>query len=255
MQICGLVTRQLSLDTLEFYALSGVDYLLQDEPVEYYNITETQPAIKSVVLPRSVVLPFQAKAPIDTAQEAVNLAASCENLEQLRDALQNFQGSALKAQAKNLVFGMGQLNPEFMFISDVPMAEDDASGLPFQGEAGELFDKMLTAIGLSREEQYLTQVSPWRAGGGVMPKPHDVQALLPFIKRHIELVSPKKLVLMGQMPLQALLSTQESILKARGRWHDYNGIKTMPLFTPAHLLRQPLHKKHAYADLLQLVKL
>jgi uracil-DNA glycosylase len=237
----------LSLDTLEFYALSGVDYLLQDEPVDYYNQIETSPIAKSVVLP------FQAKAPIDTAQEAVNLAASCSTLEELREAMQGFQGSALKAQAKNLVFGMGQLNPEFMFISDVPMAEDDASGLPFQGEAGALFDKMLAAIGLNREEHYLTQLSPWRAGGGVMPKLHDVQALLPFIKRHIELVSPKKLVLMGQMPLQALLNTQDSILKARGKWHDYNGIKVMPVFTPAHLLRQPLHKKLAYADLITLL--
>ncbi|WP_043540338.1 uracil-DNA glycosylase [Salinarimonas rosea] len=201
---------------------------------------------------RPAVFP-DALDPGSAAASARALAAAAEDLPALERALAGFEGCALKASARSLVFADGTPGARVMIVGEAPGADEDRTGIPFVGRAGQLLDRMLAAIGLARTDVYIANVVPWRPAGNRTPTPQEVAACLPFTRRQIALADPDILVCMGAPATQHLLGVREGITKVRGRWLDYDtGVRTiraLPMLHPAYLLRQPLQKRLAWRDL------
>jgi len=202
-------------------------------------------------------LPGFAAAPASPARHSAHAAAAAaENLAELRAAVADFEECALKRTATNLVFADGNPEARVMLIGEAPGAEEDLRGLPFVGKAGQLLDRMLAAIGLSRDTAYITNILFWRPPGNRQPTSGEIAACLPFVERHIELVSPDILVLLGGVAAKTLLARNEGIMRLRGRWLDYSTpglgrpVPTLATFHPAYLLRSPGQKRAAWHDLL-----
>jgi len=154
------------------------------------------------------------EAAIKSARE---LAAGATNLEDLKLAIESFEGCNLRRTAKNTVFSDGNPDTQIMFVGEAPGREEDLQGLPFIGRSGQLLDLMLAAIGLDRTTVYISNVIPWRPPGNRAPTPAETEVCLPFIERHIELVAPKVLVMLGGSSAKTLLRTSEGILRLRGK--------------------------------------
>jgi len=154
---------------------------------------------------------------------------------------------------KNVVFGEGNPNAELMFIGEGPGRDEDLQGRPFVGAAGQLLTKMINAMQFSREEVYIANVVKCRPPGNRTPEQPEAEACLPYLIRQIELIKPKVIVLLGAVPLLYLLD-KKGITRLHGEWFEFMGIKTLPTFHPAYLLRSPSEKKHAWADLQKVMK-
>lgn len=195
---------------------------------------------------------------IDFVSEAVRLAAACNDLDALRAAIENFDGCALKLGARNTVFSDGNPAARVMIVGEAPGREEDREGKPFIGRSGQLLDKMLAAIGLSRMAEdpeqavYITNVLPWRPPQNRDPLAEEKAMMKPFLLRHIELVKPEVLLLVGNPSNQTLLETDQGVTRLRGQWHSVAGVAALPMFHPAYLLRAPAQKRLAWADLLML---
>jgi uracil-DNA glycosylase len=191
--------------------------------------------------------------PEEAAAEARALAKEAPHLEALRAALDAFEGCALKKTASRLVFADGTPGARVMIIGEAPGREEDETGKPFVGRAGQLLDKMLSTIGLDRTSVYIANVVPWRPPGNRTPTPQEIAICLPFILRQIELAKPDILVTMGAPSSQTLLSAKEGILRLRGRWFDFSSggrkIPALAMLHPAYLLRSPGQKNLAWRDL------
>ena len=194
-------------------------------------------------------------------EEARLRAAEAPTLQDLRQALADFDGCSLKLSAKSLVFGDGNPDADVMFIGEAPGRDEDLSGLPFVGRAGQLLDKMMQAIQRDRTNSYITNILPWRPPGNRKPSLDESVMLRPFIHRHIELVDPKVLVFLGGTAAQQLLDSKDGIMRLRGRWKSYaitmpNGeeraIPAMATLHPAFLLRTPAQKRSAWQDFLDI---
>lgn len=156
-------------------------------------------------------------------------------------------------QATQIVFGEGNPQAELMFIGEAPGAEEDATGRPFVGAAGKLLDKIISAIGLKREEVYITNVVKCRPPNNRKPTNDEMSACEPFLFNEIELVKPKLIVTLGATPLTCLLNIKEGITKTRGQFYDFQGIPVMPTFHPAFLLRVPEKKREVWEDMKQVM--
>jgi DNA polymerase len=177
------------------------------------------------------------------------------SLEELRLSSEAFEGSPLKKTATHLVFGEGNPRAPLMFIGEAPGAEEDRLGRPFVGASGQLLDKMLAAIQLDRTQVYITNILPWRPPGNRTPTTDEMALFLPFVRKHIALVAPRILCLVGGTAVKALLARQEGIIRLRGNWLPYEGgIEVLPTYHPAFLLRSPGRKKEAWQDFLALHK-
>jgi uracil-DNA glycosylase len=188
----------------------------------------------------------------DAASAARIAARSAGTLEELRAILAGFEGCALRQTARHLVFADGNPGAPVMLVGEAPGAEEDRAGLPFVGRSGQLLDLMLGAIGRDRTRAYIANVIPWRPPGNRTPTPQELAICLPFIKRQIELADPDILVCLGGPAAQTLLGLKDGIIRARGRWHDYDlghrRIRAIATLHPAYLLRQPLQKRLAWRD-------
>lgn len=201
--------------------------------------------------------------PVDQAAvlSAREAARAAPDLAALKAALARFDGVSLSRTATNLVFADGNPAAKVMLVGEAPGADEDRLGLPFVGVSGQLLDRMMAAIGLDRTSFYITNVCFWRPPGNRKPTDTELAAQKPFVERHIELVAPQVLVLVGAAAAQGLLGTTEGITRLRGRWFQYrpgNGeedgptIPALPIFHPAYLLRQPAQKRETWRDLLKL---
>ncbi|MBX6746093.1 MAG: uracil-DNA glycosylase [Acetobacteraceae bacterium] len=192
------------------------------------------------------------------AARAAELAAGATTLEGLRAAMAEFDGSPLRETATNLVFADGVPDSGLMLIGEAPGADEDRLGRPFVGASGQLLDRMLASIGLSRAENfYITNILPFRPPGNRTPTDAEIALFLPFVLRHIHLVSPRLVVLLGGVSAKALLHSREGITRLRGRWHQVTiqENRTLPALAtlhPAYLLRNPGAKRDAWHDLLLL---
>ena len=168
--------------------------------------------------------------------------------------------SKLKTSAKKLVLYDGDLQSDLMIIGEAPGKEDDEEGLPFVGRAGQLLDKMLTAIKLERKKVYITNVLPWRPPQNRTPTDQEILDFLPFLQKQIEIIKPKFIYLLGTTAAKAILSTPLSLGKLRGKWYEYKSvnldtpINVLVSYHPAFLLRSPNYKKDAWKDLQMLEK-
>ena len=196
--------------------------------------------------------------PDEAVMAARELAKKAATLDDLRAILERFEGCALRATAKRLVFADGNPQARLMFVGEAPGRDEDIEGLPFVGRSGKLLDLMLKAIGLDRTQVYIANIIPWRPPGNRDPSLAETSICLPFIQRQIELVNPKILVCLGKPSTAALLGVTDGIRRTRGRWLAYrNGeqdIRAMPTFHPAYLLRSPLEKRFAWKDFLAISK-
>lgn len=187
---------------------------------------------------------------------AREIADACHDLAALRQAMENFQGCDLRATAKHTVFADGNPKARLMLIGEAPGRDEDLQGLPFVGRSGQLLDRMLAAIDLDRSQLYISNILPWRPPGNRTPTSAEIAICLPFIERHIQLVNPEFLLLLGGISVKALLNSNEGIMRLRGRWRMYPAgerqIPALATFHPAFLLRQPAQKRQAWQDLLLL---
>ncbi len=260
-------------DVLSFYKEAGVDEaMLETAPNRLVATEKVAPAAApakdtgAARTPEPISAAQPKPAPAnpapavpDEAQSALarEMAVKAGSLEELRQALAQFDGCNLKFTAKNLVFADGNPNAKIMFVGEAPGRDEDLEGLPFVGRSGRLLDRMMAAIGLDRTSAYITNVIPWRPPGNRTPTIHETEICRPFIERHIELADPALLVTLGGPAAKTLLNTSEGIMRLRGNWrlHVTNTgkeIPAMPTLHPAYLLRNPSHKRLAWRDFLEI---
>lgn len=241
----------------------GADESISDAPVDRYDVpaAAAKPAAAVVAaVPVGAPPPMQE---VDFVAIARAAADGAHDLEGLRAALAGFDHCDLKLGARNLVFSDGVAGARVMIVTEAPTRDEDREGRPFVGRSAQLLDKMLAAIDLSREPSsgreagaqkhavYIASVMPWRTPQDRDPKPEEIAMMLPFLHRHIALAQPDVLVLMGNQTCQALLG-KRGITRLRGEWTEALGKPALPMFHPEQLMRAPLAKRDAWADLLSL---
>jgi uracil-DNA glycosylase len=178
-----------------------------------------------------------------------------ENLEELRAAIGDCRRCKLWSGRTHLVFGVGNPNARLMFIGEGPGRDEDLQGQPFVGRAGQLLTDIITkGIGVRREDVYIANVIKCRPPENRNPEPDEVTSCEPFLKKQIDLVRPEIIVALGKFAVQTLLQSKIPITRLRGKWHSYHGIKLMPTFHPAYLLRNPADKKLVWEDIKQVIK-
>ena len=175
------------------------------------------------------------------------------NLKKLKKSIAEIRNCTLKKNAKNIVFSDGNPKSKIMLIGEAPGANEDEEGLPFVGRAGALLDKMLAAINLDRKKVYISNIINYRPPNNRRPTNEEIKRYLPFITKHIEIINPKILVLLGSTAMNALIGNEVVISKMRGKWIEkkFGNCKTSVIITfhPAFLMRQPAQKKMAWIDL------
>lgn len=152
---------------------------------------------------------------------------------------------ALLGLSENLVFGEGDPDARLMLVGEAPGEDEDESGRPFVGRAGQLLDKVLASVGIDREDVYITNIVKFRPPGNRNPRPEEVAASEWVLLEQLRIVRPQVLVPLGNVPTQYFLKTTEGISRTRGKWHDWHGIRLFPLFHPAYLLRNPSRERGA----------
>ncbi len=176
-----------------------------------------------------------------------------DNLERLKKSIRNIKNCSLKSSSTNMVFSDGNPKSKIMLIGEAPGANEDKEGLPFVGRAGALLDKMLAAINLDRKKVYISNIINYRPPDNRRPTNEEIKRYLPFITKHIEIINPKILVLLGSTATNALIGDAIVISKMRGKWIEkqFGSCKTSVIITfhPAFLMRQPAQKKMAWIDL------
>lgn len=170
-------------------------------------------------------------------------------LPQIRAELGDCTRCKLSATRKSIVFGVGSPDAPLMFVGEAPGEQEDKRGEPFVGPAGELLDKMIEAMGWSRQTVYINNIICCRPPGNRNPQPDEVDACKPFLEARIGAIAPRIIVALGRPAANTLLGMDAPISSLRGKFHDRNGIKVMPTFHPAYLLREPDKKREAWADL------
>ncbi|MFA8441048.1 uracil-DNA glycosylase family protein [Yoonia sp.] len=244
---------------LEWQVELGVTDAILDAPVDRYALEPVKPAPKMATPEKPATAPpVPVKAPeVDVVGLAKAAAETAGDLPSLAAAMQAFEHCELKRGARNFVFCDGNPAARVMIIGEAPGREEDRAGRPFVGRAGQLLDRMLEAIAMGRvaddpaRSVYITNVMPWRPPSNRTPDAAEIAMMLPFLERHIALADPDIIVLMGNTPCQALLG-RTGITRMRGQWVDVLGKPCLPMFHPAYLLRNPIAKREAWADLLEL---
>ena len=180
-------------------------------------------------------------------------ADKADNLERLKKSISNIKNCSLKANATNMVFSDGNPKSKIMLIGEAPGSNEDQEGLPFVGRAGSLLDKMLASINLDRKNVYISNIINYRPPENRRPTDEEMSRYLPFVKKHVEIIAPKILVLLGSTAMNAIIGNDVVISKVRGKWieKEFGQLRTSVIVTfhPAFLMRQPTQKKLAWVDL------
>lgn len=292
------MTKKINLaEALELYAENGLDEIISEESQNYFlqkdrkkpvekipagNIPEKKISAQNFVRPEysrsfstseaisSLAKKFQQNSMNQNSEEkfqslneivsqAKKLAAAAKNLPELRKAVENFDGCNLKKMATNTVFCDGNANSKVMVIGEAPGNHEDLQGIPFCGDSGKVLDDMFRAINLTRKENfYITNVIFWRPPGNRRPTEEELAICRPFVERHIQLVNPEVLVLVGATSMTAVLGITDPVSGVRGKFMDFSPkflsrtIKTFTIFHPSYLMRQSSKKKIAWQDMLAL---
>jgi len=216
---------QKLIDLIEYYNLININYFYSNNPLK-----RTKEEFK-----------------ISTNDAKIN------NLDKLKKSIDLIKNCELKSSATNLVFGDGNIDAKIMLVGEGPGAQEDSEGIPFVGRAGKLLDKMLAAIKLSRDDVYISNVVNYRPPSNRRPTDNEIKRYLPYLTKHIEIINPKILVLLGSTALNSIIGNEEVISKARGKWIQKNigslNLWIIATFHPAFLMRQHEQKKLAWIDL------
>lgn len=255
--------------TLKWYDEMGVDEVIASSPINHFiakkktessnlsvnnNIPASAPA--PVAKPTaSLVLQNPASITLDTAK----IAQSCNTLAELRDAVNSFKALGITRTATNTVFADGVAESEIMLIGEAPGAEEDAQGIPFCGASGKMLDQMLSYIGLTRQKNfYITNTIFWRPPGNRRPTPEEIAICKPFVEKHIALIKPRLVILVGGTAIASVLDSNHGITKMRGQFFEYeneyldSNVNITAIFHPSYLLRSPGQKRLAWRDLLMI---
>lgn len=226
---------------LRWFQEMGVDTILEATP-----INRTAPrAVKQPITKENISLERQ-------------LASACEGLDALKQAVLAYDGCLLKKAAINTVFADGNPQSDVMFIGEAPGASEDEKGIPFCGQSGKLLDNIILALGYARADVYISNTIFWRPPGNRRPTPQELLQCQPFVEKHIALVQPKLLVLVGSTAVESLLNKKIPMNNVRRQFFPYNNeylAKPIPayvIFHPSYLLRQPARKKDMWFDIINL---
>lgn len=220
--------------------ISGVSSFLQDSPNNYYKKIKNDEK--------------------NSSKDSINKLSHIETLNELEQYIKNSNNCSLKKIANKTVFSDGNPQSKIMLIGEAPGAEEDKLGKPFVGSAGKLLDKMLQSINLNRNLVYITNVIPWRPPNNRTPNSEEIIQCLPFIQKHIEIIQPLIMILLGGTAAKAIMVTNYGIMKTRGKWQNYNSINLknsipcIATYHPAFLLRSPKYKKESWEDLKKIEK-
>ncbi|MFV0513831.1 MAG: uracil-DNA glycosylase family protein [Jhaorihella sp.] len=252
---------------LEWQLEMGVSEAIGDVPVNRYGLPakapgtaakagaareKADPVARRVAGPPAPAGGAGGDRSTDAVAAARSAAQAAGTLDALHAALAGFEMCDLRKGARNLVFADGVPGSRVMIVGEAPGRDEDRAGRPFVGRAGQLLDRMLKAIGLSREQNvYITNVLPWRPPQNREPKPDEIAMMKPFLERHVALAAPDILVLMGNVSCDTVLG-RRGITRMRGTWERAMDRPVLPMLHPAYLLRQPQAKREAWADLLEL---
>ena len=237
-------------DTLEFYTIAGVDetcgevpFALSVVPSSTQNITSQTSNITS----------------ISAAQSAKDICSHAQTINELKEIVEHFEGCALKNTAAHTVIGDGNPNAKIMFIGEAPGSEEDLIGKAFVGRSGQLLDKIMKAIGLTRDTVYICNILPWRPPGNRSPSDAEIAICLPFLKQQIEIIKPNYICTLGAIATNSLLNTGENMSNLRSHWMEYQTVsghvcKVLATYHPAYLLRTPAQKSKTWGDFLRFSK-
>jgi uracil-DNA glycosylase family 4 len=264
---------------LQWHLDMGVDEALLDTPVDRTAMPELPQRTVSapVAVPHAEMPVLSSVRSVDAADipgaaaaraEAEKRARAATTLDELRAAIDGFDGLSVKKTATQMVFADGNPAAPVMLIGEAPGADEDRIGRPFVGASGQLLDKIFASIGLSRtageakDAVYISNILNWRPPGNRTPSPAEVDIALPFIERHVALAQPKILIFCGAVAAKGLLGRGEGISKLRGSFHDYTpltdgisaggSVPALCTYHPSYLLRTPSQKKAVWADMLML---
>ena len=233
----------------------GLTEVIGDLAQSAYDLPERAPWLN---LPQAVPLaPAAPGRPVDPVEVARSLAALAPDLPALHAVIAGYDLCELKKGARSTVFADGNPAARVLILGEAPGRDEDMQGLPFVGAAGQMLDRMLAAIGLSRQAPapehavYITNVMPWRPPQNRDPERGEIAMMLPFVERHVALVDPEVIVLMGNISCVAALG-QKGITRLRGTWTTAFGRPALPMLHPTSLLQNPAAKREAWADLLAL---
>lgn len=248
--------RHLELLGVESIQVSHVSTIPTKEPgVPASRISEPRKIAEAT----TVGIPKPEPTPVTTSREAATtlfretttetLTPSTETFEQVWNDIGNCTRCPLHEGRTNIVHTEGNRKARLMFVGEAPGADEDEQSRPFVGRAGQLLTKIIEAIGLKRDSVLIGNVNRCRPPGNRPPTPQEASMCRPFLLREIAIVQPKVIVTLGNTAMKNLLGTNEGITKARGKFQDYKGIKVMPTFHPAYLLRDPSKKRETWEDL------
>lgn len=280
------MTREEIFSLLRLYEESGLDFPISDAPINQFEAQEARirasagsspssedvagkdvsrsdatstiemdPRKRNVEQPRPTAQPASnLTIPNDEVIEhAVATAAAAADLDQLKAAIEAFEGCNLKRSARSTIFEGGNRDARLMLVGGCPSRDDDVSGTAFSGADGIMLEKMLGAIGLSRHEDvYHGFCVPWSPPGGSAPTPLHLDICAPFLARQIELAAPNMIIVMGNVAARHVFRSKQTVVQLRGKWTTLPnfGIEAMAMFDPAMLRAQPRMKRGAWMDLL-----
>lgn len=177
-----------------------------------------------------------------------------KGLSELKKEVSACRECGLHRTRTNVVFGSGDPTARLMFVGEAPGAEEDKQGLPFVGRAGQLLTKIIESMGLRREDVYIANILKCRPPQNRPPLPEEIAACRNNVKRQVEIINPRVICTLGKFASQTLLETETPISALRGAFREYNGIKVMPTYHPAYLLRNPDDKKLVWQDMKKILK-
>ncbi|MBT8338825.1 MAG: uracil-DNA glycosylase [Desulfatitalea sp.] len=186
---------------------------------------------------------------------AADKGPTAETLEAVRTDLGDCTRCRLSEHRTRLVFGEGAAQADLVFVGEGPGGDEDRSGRPFVGPAGQLLTKIIESMHLTRDQVYIGNIVKCRPPGNRLPEADEIGACLPFLTRQISAIQPKVVCALGACAAQTLLDTGTPISRLRGRFHDANGLKVMPTFHPSYLLRHPEHKRAVWEDMKKIMAL
>lgn len=231
---------------VKYYKEMGIhDFYRQ--PVEEGVELVLQPAADAVL--ETVPMDLQIAPPLPTV-----IGDKPSALKLIREDIGDCTRCRLHKGRTNLVFGVGNVNADLMFVGEGPGADEDAKGEPFVGRAGQLLNNMISAMGIKREDVYIANVVKCRPPSNRTPEKDECDTCSPFLMRQIDIIQPKVIVALGAVAAKNLLAVNDSMANLRGRWYDFRDSKLVVTYHPAYLLRDPRQKKEAWKDLQMVMK-
>lgn len=247
-------TRKQLAARVNYYREMGI-YDFYRRPVQEGAEDMLHPAVGETAVEEKTIAKSRSSAPSNLSSAPLPVIQDkSAALKMIRVDIGDCTRCRLHKGRTNLVFGVGNVNAELMFIGEGPGADEDAQGEPFVGRAGQLLNNMISAMGLKREDVYIANVVKCRPPSNRTPEKDECDTCSPFLMRQIEVIQPKVIVALGAVAAKNLLAVNDSMANLRGSWYDFKGSKLAVTYHPAYLLRDPRQKKETWKDLQMVMK-